>query len=130
MVFSFNEAKSPVWTGFSLDWYKSLFNDANIQSSFYNTIIVAVVSSIIATVLGTFAAIGIDKMTASWKKKFLLNATFIPVLSPDIVIGISLMLLFIALKIPFGLTTLILSHIPFVLSAFLSAKYLGQFRFQ
>jgi spermidine/putrescine transport system permease protein len=112
VVFSFNEAKSPVWTGFSLDWYKALLEDRNIQSSFYNTLIVAVTSSCLATVLGTFAAIGINKMTGL-RKKILMNVTFIPVLSPDIIIGVSLMLLFIALKIPFGLVTLILSHVTF-----------------
>lgn len=111
MVYSFNEAKSPVWTGFSTKWYHQLFNDPNIQRSFYYTLLVATVSALAATVIGTLAAMGINSMT-KWKNA-VMNVTYIPLLSPDIVIGISLMLLFSAVKLEFGLGTLILSHITF-----------------
>lgn len=112
MVFSFNDSKTPIWKGFTLKWYKELFNDPNIQSSLYHTLLIAFVSALIATLLGTLAAIGIDKMT-NWKKNMIMNITYIPLLSPDIVIGISLMLLYSAIKLPFGLPTLILSHVTF-----------------
>lgn len=112
MVYSFNESKTTAWTGFSLKWYIELFNDPNIQRAFTYTIIVATVSALIATVIGTLAAMGINKMT-DWKRNAIMNITYIPLLSPDIVIGISLMLLFKAVNIPFGLTTLILSHVTF-----------------
>lgn len=111
MVYSFNEAKSPVWTGFSTKWYQQLFNDPNIQRSFCYTLLVATVASLAATIIGTLAAMGINSMT-KWKNA-VMNVTYIPLLSPDIVIGISLMLLFSAVKLEFGLGTLILSHITF-----------------
>ena len=112
MVYSFNESKTTSWKGFSIKWYIELFNDPSIQRSLYYTILVATVSAIIATIIGTFAAVGINKMT-DWKRNAVMSITYIPLLSPDIVIGISLMLLFQAIRIPFGLTTLILSHITF-----------------
>jgi spermidine/putrescine transport system permease protein len=112
MVFSFNDSKTPIWRGFTLSWYKELFNDPNIQRSFYYTLLIAIAASTVATVIGTIAAIGIDKMS-DWKKNIVMNITYIPLLSPDIVIGISLMLLYKAIGLPLGLTTLILSHITF-----------------
>lgn len=112
MVYSFNRSKTTSWQGFSIKWYIELFNDPSIQRAFGYTIIIATVSAIIATIIGTLAAMGIDKMT-DWKQNVIMNITYIPLLSPDIVIGISLMLLFRAIKVPFGLTTLILSHVTF-----------------
>ncbi len=112
MVFSFNDSKLPIWKGFTFRWYESLANDTTIQQSFMYTIIIAVVSSVIATVIGTFAAMGIHQMKG-YKRNLMLNITYIPLLSPDIVIGISLMMLFNVLHIPFGLPTLIISHITF-----------------
>ena len=67
MVYSFNDSKLPIWKGFTLRWYEEIFKDYSIQQAFSNTILVAVVSSIIATIIGTFAAIGIERMTG-WKK--------------------------------------------------------------
>lgn len=112
MVFSFNDSKLPIWKGFTFKWYENLANDTSIQQSFMYTIIIAVVSSLIATVIGTFAAMGIHQMKG-YKRNLMLNITYIPLLSPDIVIGISLMMLFNVLHIPFGLPTLIISHITF-----------------
>lgn len=112
MIYSFNESKTTAWKGFSIKWYIELFNDPSIQSAFNYTISVALAAAIIATIIGTLAAIGINSMTG-WKHNLIMNMTYIPLLSPDIVIGISLMLLFKAIKIPFGLTTLILSHVTF-----------------
>lgn len=113
IIFSFNtEKNSSSWGGFTLKWYAALLNDDRILSALYYTVLVAIISSVISTVLGTIGAIGINKMTG-WKKKAILNINYIPVLNPDIVTGISLMTLFLFIKLPFGLTTLILAHIAF-----------------
>lgn len=113
MVFSFNDSKKrSQWSGFTLNWYKELFNDPQIKSAFYYTIIIAIIATLIATLIGTAAAIGIHHMT-KWKKSLMMNVTYIPLLSPDIVTGISLMLLFIFTKIPRGFYSLLLAHITF-----------------
>jgi spermidine/putrescine transport system permease protein len=112
MLFSFNNSKLPIWKGFTLSWYAKMFNDASIQQAFMYTIIIAIISSFAATVIGTFAAMGINRMV-SWQKNIAMNITYIPLLSPDIIIGISLMMLFSVIKLPFGLPTLIVSHITF-----------------
>ncbi len=112
MIFSFNDSKLPIWKGFTLDWYKQMLVDTSIQEAFINTIVVALVASLISTVIGTFAAIGINRMRG-WQKNWVMNVTYIPLLSPDIVIGISLMMLFSFIRMPFGIITLIISHITF-----------------
>ena len=122
IVFSFNESKYRTWTGFSLKWYVQLFQDAKIMDALYNTLIVAVCAAVISTIIGTIAAIGIDSLK-KWQKSTIMNITYLPVLNPDIVTGVSLMLLFFMLKIPMGIVTLILAHmtfcIPYVILAVL-----------
>ena len=122
MVFSFNDSKSMgKWSGFTLRWYTQLFQNARIMEALKYTIIIAVISSIVATVIGTFAAIGIHRMKGL-PKKTLLNINNLPVLNPDIVTGISIMILFIFLfpllnkigiNAQFGFTTMLLAHITF-----------------
>jgi spermidine/putrescine transport system permease protein len=113
VVFSFNNSKSrSTWTGFTFKWYIELFKDAEILKALYNTLLIAVTSSIIATVLGTLAAIGIYNMR-SLNKKIVLNLNYLPVLNPDIVTAVSLMALFRFLRIRFGFATMLLSHITF-----------------
>lgn len=113
IVFSFNSSKSrSVWTGFTLDWYRRLFQNELIINSLVNTLIIAAVSSIAATILGTAAAIGINNLN-KWLKGVVMNITYLPVINPEIVTGVSLMLLFIIFRIEFGYTTLILAHISF-----------------
>ena len=112
-VFSFNESKSRGnWTGFSLKWYIELFQDGDIRSAFYYTISIAIISAVIATVLGTVAAIGINSMKGRMKA-VMLNVNYLPVVNPDIVTGISLMILFVSFNISFGFKTMLLSHIVF-----------------
>lgn len=112
-VFSFNESKSRGnWTGFSLKWYVELFQDHDIRSAFYYTISIAVVSAIVSTILGTIAAIGINSMKGK-TKALILNVNYLPVVNPDIVTGISLMILFISFNMDFGFNTMLLSHIVF-----------------
>lgn len=113
IVFSFNSSKSrATWGGFSFKWYEKLFNDSQILSALYNTLIIALISSVFATIIGTGAAIGISRMK-KFPKALSMNITYIPVLSPDIVTGISLMLLFIFIKVPLGFLTMLLAHITF-----------------
>lgn len=113
IVFSFNDSKSTAkWEGFTLEWYQTLFQDSFIMRSLYYTVLVAIVSSLVATVIGTFAAFGIFYMK-SWKQKIVLNVNAIPMLNPDIVTGVSLMTLFIALNMRLGLLTMIIAHVTF-----------------
>jgi len=112
MIYSFNESKYRVWTGFSLKWYIELFQDRQIMEALYNTIFVAVIAALSSTVIGTVAAIGIESLK-KWQKSAVMNVTMLPVLNPDIVTGISLMLLFYIAKLPTGRFTLILAHMAF-----------------
>ncbi|SHJ70114.1 ABC transporter permease [Paramaledivibacter caminithermalis] len=113
IIFSFNNSKSRgSWGGFTLKWYGALFKDSQIMSALYYTITVAVTSSIIATLIGTAAAIGIYSMNRK-QKNIVMNLTYIPVLNADIVTGISLMILFIFIKLPLGFMTLLIAHITF-----------------
>ena len=122
MVFSFNDSKSMgKWSGFTLRWYSQLFQNARIMEALKYTIIIAVISSVVATIIGTLAAIGIHRMKGL-PKKTLLNINNLPVLNPDIVTGISIMSLFIfifpllnkiGINAQFGFTTLLLAHITF-----------------
>ena len=112
MIYSFNESKYRVWTGFSLKWYIELFHNRQIMDALYNTIFVAVIASILSTIIGTAAAIGIDGLK-KWQKSTVMNVTMLPVLNPDIVTGISLMILFYIGKLPTGRFTLILAHMSF-----------------
>lgn len=113
IVFSFNNSKSRAhWDGFTLKWYGELFKDKQILSSLYYTIAVALLASLIATVMGTAAAVGIHNM-GRIRKSMVMNLTYLPVLNPDIVTGISLMILFIFLNLKLGFLTLLLAHISF-----------------
>ncbi|MGD9570122.1 MAG: ABC transporter permease [Sedimentibacter sp.] len=112
-VFSFNESKSRGnWTGFSLKWYVELFQDQDIRQAFYYTITIAIISAVISTILGTIAAIGINSMKGK-TKSIMLNVNYLPVVNPDIVTGISLMILYISFNIDFGFNTILISHIVF-----------------
>jgi spermidine/putrescine transport system permease protein len=117
IVFSFNETKSrSVFSGFTLDWYIRLFNNRIIISSLLNTIIIACISSIVSTVLGTFAAIGINSMRKV-PKRVVMGITNMPIINPEIVTGVSLMLLFVffaaRMNLEFGFVTLLIAHITF-----------------
>jgi len=113
IVFSFNKSKSRgYWGGFTLKWYGELFHDRQVLSSLYNTVIIALLSALIATVAGTAAAVGIHNMKKT-VKSFVMNLTYLPVVNPDIVTGISLMILFVFIKLDLGFTTLLLAHITF-----------------
>jgi spermidine/putrescine transport system permease protein len=95
-IYSFNESKSRGnWTGFSFKWYLELFQDRDIKMALYYTVSIALISAIISTILGTAAAIGINSMKGKIKS-IILNINYLPVVNPDIVTGIALMILYIS----------------------------------
>ena len=113
IFFSFNSSNSNVvFEGFSLRWYEELFRDEEILRALLNTLIIAFSASVISTVIGTAAAIGLANFK-KWKKKAVMNITYIPVLNPDIITGISLLLLFVAFSVPGGFLTVLIAHITF-----------------
>lgn len=113
VVFSFNDSKSRSnWSGFTFRWYMELFQDTAILKALYYTILVAVLSSIISMIIGTYAAIGISNMPGI-SKQIALNLNYLPVLNPDIVTAVSLMALYRFLNIELGFVTMLLSHICF-----------------
>ncbi|SHJ87715.1 spermidine/putrescine transport system permease protein [Anaerobranca californiensis DSM 14826] len=113
VIFSFNDSRSRTsWEGFTLRWYRELFSNQQILLSLRYTLIIAVLAATISTIMGTLAAIGIYKMKYL-ERQIVLNLNYLPVLNPDILTGLSLMLLFIFFKIPLGFITLLLAHITF-----------------
>ena len=122
IVFSFNGSaigSRSVFSGFSLRWYRQLFQDGMLLTALRNTLVIAVVAAVVSTVLGTAAAIGINGMK-KWMRRVVTNVTNFPMVNPDIVTGVSLMLLFVAAAKLFGgaslgMLSLILAHITFCL---------------
>lgn len=117
--YSFNQAKTgALWTGFTLDWYHSLFNDSDVITAFKNSLSIAIMSTIISSLVGTIGAFGLYKYKFKGNSivEALLNITII---IPEIIMGIALLVYFTQLNIPFGIGTLVFSHatfsIPFVL---------------
>lgn len=115
VVNSFNATTSKpylTWKGFTFDWYMKLFDNGALLSSFGNTIIIAVVSTLLATMIGTLGAFGMYKY--KFKGKGVIDGLlYIPVVIPEIVLGISLLSLFTNVNIPRGMLTLILAHVTF-----------------
>ncbi len=117
IVFSFNSSSSrTVWSGFTFKWYPELLTDSSIMSAVYTTLLVSVLAAAIATVAGTFAAIGFSSMRRRWRSP-LLAVNNIPVMNADIVTGVSLCLLFVfagqILGFKQGFGTLLVAHITF-----------------
>ena len=113
IVLSFNASKTRAkWGGFSLKWYKALFENEEIIQALLNTLAIAFLSSLIATVIGTIACISMQAMKKR-SRSVIMGVTNIPMLNADIVTGISFMLLFISLGVKFGFGTILLSHITF-----------------
>lgn len=122
IVFSFNNSQSRTnFTGFSFEWYAKLLEDDLVLSSLRTTLILAVISSLVATVVGTLSAIGLYQMR-SRTRKALLTVNNIPVINPDIITGVSLMLVFmifiswlraLGIHTELGFGTLLIAHITF-----------------
>ncbi len=120
ILFSFNSSSSTsVFSGFSLEWYKALAEDEATLRSLYNTIILAIASSAISTVLGTAAAVGIDKFKKGPVRSGVMAVTNIPMTNPEIVTGISMMLLFVFVgrlvsnDAVLGFGTMLIAHVTF-----------------
>lgn len=112
-VLSFNSSKSRTqWGGFSTKWYTELFSSSTIMNALYNTLLIAFLSSFIAVIIGTAAAIAINNMKRT-PRAVVMGITNIPMLNADIVTGISLMLAFIAFGISLGFETILIAHITF-----------------
>ena len=104
MLFSFNNSESTAnFTGFSLEWYIKLFSDENAFIALRNTLILAVSSSLLSTIIGTAAAEGIYRMRSRWLKNAINSVTNVPMMNPDIVTGVSFMLFFAALVAILGI---------------------------
>lgn len=119
ILFSFNSGKTMSWKGFSLNWYSDLFLKSNdLWVAFLNSFIVAIASSFIATAIGTIGGIGMHWYNFKWKK-YLRVVTYLPLIMPEIIIGVSLLIMFAWLKWQMSLFTIFLAHttfnIPFVL---------------
>lgn len=113
MVLSFNASKTRAkWGGFTTKWYVSLFHNKDILNALSNTLIIALGSALIATVIGTIACIAMNSMHRR-TKAIMMGITNIPMLNAEIVTGISLMLLFISFGLKFGMGTILLAHITF-----------------
>lgn len=120
VFFSFNASKSTsVFTGFSLKWYFELFSRSDIMEALRNTLVLALLSSVIATVIGTVAAYGIYRTRSKLVNGAFMTVTNIPMMNPDIVTGVSLMLLFVFVGHRLGANTslnfftLLIAHITF-----------------
>jgi len=113
IVFSFNESTSfSKWTGFSFKWYAELFKNRTVMPALINTLAVSLISAVVSTVVGTVSAFGIHHLGKK-TKSLMLNVNYLPVMNPEIVTGVSLLLLFVFLNINLGFKTLLLSHIMF-----------------
>lgn len=113
IVLSFNQSKTRAkWGGFTLKWYQELFKNEQIMSAFYTTLIIAFLSAAAATLIGTAASIAIQGMKQRWKTLYM-GLTNIPMMNAEIVMGVSLMLLFIALRATLGFGTILIAHISF-----------------
>ena len=122
LVFSFNSSKSlSVFSGFSLDWYRELLKDTETLNSLRNTLILALSASVISTIMGTAAAVGMDKLRSRALRSAMDTVTNIPMINPDIITGISLMLMFVFVGRLFGaatslnFATMLIAHVTFCL---------------
>ena len=121
IVFSFNDSTTmsrSVWSGFSFKWYQQLFSDRLIMQALWNTILIAVVAAVVSTILGTAAAIGINSLKR-WPRRLVMNITNLPMVNPEIVTGVSMMLLFViavrAMNASLGIGSIMIAHITFCL---------------
>ena len=115
-LYSFNESRiNAVWSGFTLNWYMSLFKNRRVIEALTNSLIIASISTVVSTTLGTMAALALNRY--KYKFKSVINGlVYLPILIPEIVMGLSLLVLFSQATIALGKTTLILAHITFCVS--------------
>lgn len=116
ILFSFNASRFPThWAGFSLEWYEVLFNDYAMGLALRNSLIVSITSTIVATIIGTMVAVGIERYKFRGRTT-LDGMLFLPIIIPDIAMAIMLLAYFVLINMELGLTTIIISHIAFNIS--------------
>ena len=119
VVYSFNASKlTSVWEGFSLKWYRELFRDRDLGEALINSLILAVSSCAVSAVIGTLGAVGISRI--HWKTKGMLEyISILPLMIPEIILGMVLMAFFYMMNLPFGMLTLLIGHtvfcVPYIL---------------
>jgi spermidine/putrescine transport system permease protein len=112
ILYSFNDSSSMNWTHFSLRWYRRLLTERSLWRAFWNSIIIAVTASATATVLGTLGAIGVNWYRFKMRS-YVQTISFMPMILPEIIIGVSLTVFFVGVKIPLGLLTIYIAHTTF-----------------
>ncbi|MBR3199357.1 MAG: ABC transporter permease [Bacilli bacterium] len=113
VLYSFNSSKmNIIFEHFTLDWYKNLFDNRELLMAFFNTMLIAITSTVISTVVGVIGAVGLKKYNFPFKN-LINNLLYIPIVIPEIVLGISLLSIYTLMKLELGLFTIILSHIAF-----------------
>lgn len=123
MIFSFNDSKSLTkFAGFSMRWYRELFSNGEIMKAVYVSISIAIIATIVSTILGTITAIGLSK-SRRVVKEWILNINNIPIMNPEIVTAIGLMILFSSLKISKGYVTMLIAHIIFCTPYVITSVY-------
>lgn len=124
ILFSFNGDRGNKWVGFSMRWYESLFSNGQLWTAFLNSFIIAILSGAAATIIGTLGAVGIQWYRLRFLKKYLQVVTYLPLIIPELIIGVSLLMFFAKLDIKLSLFTVFLAHttfnIPFVLFIIMS----------
>ncbi len=115
LLYSFNAGRSFTWTGFSLVWYEKLFTESGqLWQAVWNSVIVAVVSSLVSTVIGSLGAIGINWYRFSYKP-YTTSLSFLPLVLPEIVLGVSILVFFNMIGLPLGMVSVIIAHTTFTL---------------
>ncbi len=116
IIFSFNKARiGSVWTGFTLDWYRELLKDTSILAALKNSLIVAVASTFISTIIGTLVAFAMSRFSFPGKRAFD-SILYMPIIMPDILMGISLLTLYVIIRFTLGLVSIIVAHVAFNIS--------------
>jgi len=115
VIFSFNSSRYVVWTGLSLNWYKRLLERPDILAALKASLIVGICSTLVSTILGTLIALALARHKFKGRTLFE-GLLYVPIVTPEIVVGISLLILFAAFKIPLGLSTITIAHIAFNIS--------------
>jgi len=113
VLFSFNASRlSATWQGFTLKWYAALAEDRALLAATWNSLLVAVVSTVLATGLGVAVALGLERL-GSRSRRVIEGAMLLPLVVPEIMMGVALMLFFVLIKLPLGLPTVIIGHTAF-----------------
>ena len=113
VVFSFNDQKTNYyWKGFTLRWYEKLFTDSSVVEYLWNSLYIAVAATVISVIIGTIGAVGLIRFEFR-VKKLVNNSLYIPIVIPEVVLGLSLLMLFEIVHLPLGFLAIILSHVTF-----------------